>query len=283
MGGYIIIDASTGFNDSLSILWDFVDYAKTNGRTIIFYMSLYDDFVLDNLIDFSNFPVPVLCGKSHIKNIIFSTIEPKCFENDPYRASNDRVQQGKYQIPSIGDKIAQFDRTKTYDDSVLLIFHGYGNRGGSLRVLQNIKFKPAFLDKFNKQRSQFNTFNSIHIRATDLPGYNEKEEIKKVDNFVAKYPDKPIYIACDNSELIEKLCYKHSILVKPLAYKKITTAYYSLHVSFGKTDPECLSNAVVDLMMCSASSIFLQSRGGFSVLISNIRNTPGLVRKLLTS
>jgi len=281
MGGYIFIRVKAGFNDSLSILWNFVDYAKRNGRTIIFDMVFYTESALNDIIDFSEFPVPVLCGESHIKNIQFSTIEPTSFGNNPYKESNDRVQQGKYRIPSIGSTISQFDRTKTYDDNVLLMFHGHGNLGGSLHVLENIKFKPAFIKKFNEQRRKFSTFNSIHLRATDYPGYNESKYIKNVDQFVQKYPNTPIYIACDSSELLEKLSSKHSIVVKPLSYKKIDTSYHSLHVSFGKTDPECLSNAIIDLMMCASSSIFLKSHGGFSELIGEIRNTPRLINKLL--
>jgi hypothetical protein len=170
---------------------------------------------------------------------------------------------------------------KTYPDDVLLIFQGFGNYGGILEVFKYIKFKPAFIDKFYQQRNMFTTFIAIHIRATDYPGYNEKDDTLEVDKFLEMYPDKLAYLACDNSNFVEKLCIKHSNIVRPLLYKKIDKPYYALHYSFGGTDPECLSNAIIDILMCASSSEFLESRGGFSKLITNIRNTPGLLNKLL--
>jgi hypothetical protein len=280
MGGYIILRVTSGFTDAISLLWYHGIYAKLHNRTIIFCLDAYKATDLESLIDFSAFPVRVLCGEKHIKNISFSRIEPTCFGNDPYKKCNSIVQEGQYNVPSIGNMITRYDQTQSYPEDILLIFQGIGNFGKALEVLKHIKFKPAFLEKFYKQRNMFNTFVAIHLRATDYPGYKEEEDIAKVDMFVAKYPKQPIYLACDNPALTEKLCSKHNNIAKPLSYKKIEKSYYSMHYSFGNVDPECLTNAIIDILMCASGTDFLQSCGGFSRLISNIRNTPGLLEKL---
>jgi len=297
MGGYIILRVTSGLNDALSLLWYVIRYAEPHKRTIIFCLDLYKPSNLNDIIDFSQFPVPILCGESHIKNITFSKIEPSCFETDPYKECDSTVKEGIYNIPSIGNMITKFDPTKTYPDDVLLIFQGFGDFGESLETIKHIKFTRRFLEKFYLQQSVFIKpmipkfihrvkkrlvpFPSIHLRSTDYPGYNETDDIQSVERFVAKHPNKMIYLACDNSSLVEKLCNQHPKLVKPLSYKKITKPYRALHYEFGNIDPNCLNNAFIDILMCASGSDFLQSRGGFSRLIASIRNTRGLVNKLL--
>uniref|UniRef100_A0A6C0JL77 Uncharacterized protein n=1 Tax=viral metagenome TaxID=1070528 RepID=A0A6C0JL77_9ZZZZ len=280
MGGYIVLRVTAGLIDALSLLWYNSKYAKEHDRTIIFCLDTYSATDLDSIIDFSQFPVKVLCGEEHIKNIVYSKIEPPCFDNDPYKKCDSTVPEGQFKIPSIGDMITKFDPTISYPEDVLLIFQGIGNFGESLNVFENIKFKPEFLKKFHMQRKLFNKFVAIHLRATDYPGYNEEEDTQKVDELVLRYPGLPVYIACDNSKLVEKLCNKHEQLVRPLAYKKIETYYYSMHYAFGKTDPECVTNALIDILMCASANDFVKSRGGFSGIIGHIRNRPNLLKRL---
>lgn len=280
MGGYLILRITAGLNDALSLLWHNAGYAKAHDRTIIFCLDAYRATDLNSIIDFSKFPVKVLCGEEHIKNILFSKIEPSCFGMDPYKRCDSTVREEQFNIPSIGNMITKFNPEKKYPDNVLLIFQGIGNFGGSLNVFHNIKFQPSFLEKFHRQRSEFDKFVAIHLRATDYPGYNEEQDIDKVDKFVEKHLDIPTYLACDNSKLVEKLCEKHKQLVRPLAYKKIETYYFSMHYSFGSTDPDCVANALIDILMCASADNFLQSRGGFSGLITQLRLNANLVKKL---
>jgi len=281
MGGYIILRVTAGLNDALSLLWHNLEYAKAHGRTIIFCLDTYKATDLDSIIDFSRFPVKVLCGEKHIKSILFSKIEPLCFGGDPYRRCDSTVPEGKFNIPSIGNMITKFNPNLKYADSTLLIFQGIGNLGGSLNIFYNIKFQPGFLTEFYKQRSVFDKFVAIHLRATDYPGYNEEEDTAKVEDFVKKHPDIPVYLACDNSMLVEKLCEKHKQLVKPLSYKKIDKWYFSMHYAFGDADPNCITDALIDILMCATASDFLQSRGGFSGLIAQLRTRPDLLKTLL--
>lgn len=297
MCGYIILRVITGLTDGLSMLWTYSNYAKEHNRTIIFCLSLYSATNLDDLLDFSEFPVPVLCGESHIKNITFSKIEPSCYELDPYKRCNTTVKVGDLYIPSIGTTIAKFDMNKAYSDDVLLMFEGFGNDNNAIESLKHIKLRRKLLAKFYRQRNVFLTtkiplilnkkkdlnrlFISIHLRATDYPGYDEDSDIANVDNFIAEYPDDLVYLASDNYKLIEKICSRHSNIVVPLSYKKTRTNYHALHYSFGKYDPECLSDAIVDLLVCAYGYRFLQSRGGFSRLIADLYDNKKVLKKLI--
>jgi hypothetical protein len=188
---------------------------------------------------------------------------------------------GDWYSPRINGKYTFFDVTKSYDDDTLLVYLGFGNHGGALEVLKNINFTKSFLSKFRDQRLMFESFVAIHLRATDYPGFNEESDIKNVDIFVKKHPAVQIYIACDNSRLTEKLCDIHSQLVRPLSYKVIIQEYRALHYLFGHSNPSCISDAFIDLLMCACADDFLQSRGGFSTLIAQVRNNPKLLKRLI--
>jgi hypothetical protein len=277
MGGYILLRIPQGFSDGINMLKELVPYALKHDRTIIWSLLLYSLTDLDSIFDFSQFPVKVLCGEKHLKNVVYSRIEPRCFKN---KLDGHNIEHQWQKCPnyySIGGEIMEFDQTKTYHDSVLLVYH---NSNGGPTTLDNIRFKPTFLEKFYRQRNVFDKFVAIHLRATDYPGYKEEEDMAKVDTFVEKHPDIPVYIASDNSMLVEKLCEKHQQLVKPLSYKKITEQYRSLHHSFGNTDPECLTNALIDILMCASADDFLQSRGGFSRLIWVLSQNKKLLQTL---
>jgi hypothetical protein len=298
MGGYILLKIDAGFNDALSILWNHVEYAKTHGRTIILCLRVYGATKIEELIDFSEFPVPILCGESHVKNITFSSIEPSCFDLNPYRNSDKLIlSECGFYVSNIDGHPTRFDMTKEYSDDILLIFMGFGNTGVSIETMKHIKFTPKLLSKFHKQHNVFLKpviptlvhkrmkivpFLSVHVRATDYPGYDEDADIAKVDEFIAVNPGMPVYLASDNYQLVEKLRSKNSRIVVPMSYRQLDKKYYALHYSFGKSDPECLSDAIVDILMCASGYVFLPSRGGFSTLINNIRNTAGLLKKLIS-
>jgi hypothetical protein len=277
MGGYILLRIPQGFNDGIFLLKQLMPYALKHNRTIIWSLLLYGLTDLDSIFDFSNFPVKVLCGEKHLKDILYSSIEPACYEN---KLDGHNIEQHWDDCPNyytINGQLTEFDQTKEYNDSVLLVYH---NSNGGITSFDNIKFKSPFIEKFYIQRNLFDKFVAIHLRATDYPGYNEEEDTAKVDDFIKKHPDIPVYIASDNSMLVEKLCQIHKQLVKPLSYKKITEKYRSLHHTFGNTDPECLTNALIDILMCASADDFLRSRGGFSRLIWNLSQNKELLQTL---
>lgn len=278
MGGYILLRVYSGFNDCICTLERTVGYALKENRTIIWSPLFYTATDFDSIFDFSEYPVRVLCGEKYLTDISWDAIEPKCYKN---RLGGHSISYGN-PIPghyTIDGEVTRFDSTISYPERTLLVNHS-GHGGCS--SFKNIKFKPTFLKHFYKQRNIFpENYVAIHLRATDYPGFDEESDIEKVNIFVKKHPDTPIYIACDNSKLTEKLCDIHPQLVRPLSYKVIDYAYRALHYSFGRTDPACLINALIDLLMCACADDFLQSRGGFSALISQLRNSPELLKTLI--
>jgi hypothetical protein len=102
-----------------------------------------------------------------------------------------------------------------------------------------------------------------------------------VDEFIATNNDIPIYLATDDMPLMAEISSKYTLIVKPLSYKKIEHKYYSLHHDFGKTDPECLNNAIIDLLMCASSKNFQRSTGGFSGLMEKLHDNPDVLKTLL--
>lgn len=275
MGGYIFLRCTSGICDSIFMLEMLTPYAQKYDRTIIWDLMLYTASDLDSIFDFSNYPVKVLCGSKHVNDILFSRIEPTCFGNNVYAGP---IYCGSTKF-SINGELAQFDRSKDFPSSVLLIY--YGGCGGWI-TMDNIRFNKKLINEYySKLELLPEKFVAIHLRATDYPGYNEEEDIAKVDKFVEKHPDIPTYLASDNIKLIEKLCEKHKQLVKPFSYRKIDYKYRSLHHTFGNIEPDCVTNALIDILMCASADDFLQSRGGFSRFINHLYCNKKLLKNLL--
>jgi hypothetical protein len=279
MGGYLLLRVTSGLTDALSLLWYNSKYAKEHDRTIIFCLYAYKATDLDSIIDFSQFPVKVLCGEEHIKNIVYSKIEPSCFDNDPYKEADSTVQDGPYNIPSIGNMITKFDPTKSYPADVLLIFQGFGNVGESEETIKHIHFSKKVIDNYHSKISQLpKTFDAVHLRATDHHDQNTEDDLAAVRKFVENKQN--VYLATDNMKFMESLSEEFSQIIKSFTYEKIEHKYYSLHHDFGKTDPDCLEKALIDILICATSAEFLPSVGGFSELISYLHTNKELLQQL---
>lgn len=281
MGGYIILRVQSGFNDALSLLWHNVEYAVKHDRKIIFIMDAYSATDLDDLIDFTNFPVKVLCGEQHIEKINFSNIEPSCFALDPYMRPNGVIQNPFYNYTIDGTPCI-YDINQSYPEDTLLIFLGCGNRGGAIFSMKHITFRRSFIRKFLEQRAKLpKTYSSVHLRATDHHHQNLTRDLAKLTNFIK---DKPaVYLASDNMSLMESLADKYSQIIKSVSYKKTDETYRSLHHTFGNADPECLSNALIDMLICASAEEFLPSVGGFSKLIKQLHEDKELLNRLILS
>jgi hypothetical protein len=271
----------SGFTDALSLLWHNTKYALKHDRTIIFITDAYSATDLDDLIDFTNFPVKVLCGEQHIEKINFLNIEPSCFALDPYMRPNGFIQNPFYNH-TIDGVICIYDVNNTYPEDTLLIFMACGNYGDAFFSIKHITFKSSFISKFTEQRAKLpETYSSAHLRATDHYNQNLTRDLAKLNNFIK---DKPaVYLASDNMSLMESLAKKHPQIIKSVSYKKTDETYYSLHHTFGKTDPECLSNALIDMLICALADNFLPSVGAFSKLIKQLHEDKELLSSLIRS
>jgi len=280
MIGYILLRVQSGFNDGVFLIHKITEYALKHKRTIILTFEVYSATNLDSIFDFSRYPVPIICGENIVPNLKYKAIEPSCYGMNPYTQATSRTKNASKLINGIP---TQFDLTKEYPDTTLLIWDSVGARDLSMiDIFKDICFASEFLGKFKKQRDLFPVvFNAIHVRGTDDPTKNTEKSINLVDDFIAKNKDIPIYLATDDMPLMDNISLKHKLVVKPLSYKKIDTKYYSLHHSFGRSDPECLSNAIIDLLMCASSTNFLRSTGGFSGLMEKLHKNKVILKHLL--
>jgi hypothetical protein len=279
MGGYILLRVQSGFNDGVLLIYNITQYALKHKRTIVLTFETYRATKLDSIFDFSKYPVPVICGENIVPSLKYTAIEPSCYGMNPYTQATSRMANTSKLINGIQTR---FDLTKEYPDTTLLIWDSLGARELSMfEIFRHIRLTPEFLAKFKKQRDIFPAiFNAIHVRGTDDPTKDKEKSMKLIDKFVKSNSDLPIYLASDDMNLMDEISSKYSLIVKPLSYKKIDK-YYSLHNSFGNTDPECLSNAIIDLLMCASSKNFLRSTGGFSGLMEKLHENPDIVKPLL--
>lgn len=273
MGGYIFFRPCGGFCDSLYTLQTLISYAKKYDRVIILDLVLYSASDLEELLDFSVYPVKIICKRNAIREIIYDNVEPSCFNPDIFKRGQ-YVSQSRYEIDG---QQTVFDLNKEYPNSTLLVY--YNSIGGPINM-SYLRFTKFLLDAFYKKLSLLpKKFDSVHLRATDHYEQKPEEDMKAVRNFVKN--KKNVYLATDNMRLMESLSEEFPQIIRSFSYKKIDRAYGSLHQDYGKVDPESLKNALLDILVCASSEEFLPSVGGFSRLIGHLHANKELLKKLL--
>ena len=275
MGGYIFLRSSAGLCDSMFMLEMLTPYAQKYDRTIIWDLMMYTASNLDSIFDFSRYPVKVLCGSKHVDDILFSKIEPACFERNVYATPKHHGPN----LFSINNELAQFDMSKDFPSSVLLIY--YGGCGGWI-TMNNIRFNKKVINEYYSKLALLpEKFDAVHLRATDHFDQKTEETLDKIRSFVKD--KKSVYLASDNMKLLGSLSEEFSQIIKSFSYEKIDTTYYSLHSNFGKIDPFALQKAIIDMLICASSVEFFQTVGGFSRLIWTLHHNNKALLKKLTS
>jgi hypothetical protein len=279
MGGFLLLRVNAGLNDALSLLWKHTEFAKRDSRTIIFVLEAYPACNLEDVIDFSNYPVPVLCGTSHYDKITYSRIHPTCFGYDFKKKTNSVTSDGTMAIDGVA---ANFDITKVYPASTLVVFAGCGNFGFSLEVFKHIKLRPHLVNRIRSLRSCFpSDYLSIHLRATDHPEQDRDVQLQKIDSLLASNPGKMAYLACDNMSLMKSLSEKYSQIIKSPSFVDIDADNRPFHYEMGHKDPMCIENALVDIFVCASACDFLPSVGGYTRLIEQLYNSKNLLHSLI--
>lgn len=273
MGGFLLLRVCAGLCDAMFMLEMITPYAQKYGRTIIWELEMYKASDITSIFDFSNYPVKVLIGKDAIKGIYYSGIEPSCYGID----INKPAQATGPGIYTIDGQPSKFDLEKEYPDSTLLIYHG--GHGGWL-TMKNFGFTRKFILEFRQRKAQLpESYSAIHLRATDHFDQKLEKNLSDIDEFVK---DKSaVYLATDNMSLMESLSEKYPQIIKAFSYKKIGKTYHSLHSEFGRTDPDAVKNALLDIILCASSDHFLPSAGGFSRLINHLYKTKDLLHSLI--
>jgi hypothetical protein len=273
MGGYIFFRSYGGLCDSIYTLQFLVDYAKQQDRSIIVDLIVYAASDVEKLLDFSNYPVKVICKKNVIKEIKYTDVEPKCFKSDIFKIAT-------YKSPGlhvINGEPAMFDLNKTYPDSTLLIY--YRNHAGS-GYPKYLKFTKFLLDEYYKKLSLLSSrFYAVHLRATDHPDQNFEKNLSDIRNFVKNKDN--VYLASDNVAYIESLSEEFPQIIKSFAYNKKYNIRRALHYDYGHSDPDLLKYAILDILICASSEEFLPSVGGFSAFIKYLHTNKHVLKNLL--
>jgi hypothetical protein len=131
---------------------------------------------------------------------------------------------------------------------------------------------------------------SIHLRATDIKlqvnktvGHNDS--LIMIDEFIKKHYTENVFVAGDNPKLIEKLKKKYPTIIKTESTKvsscKSEDSCKALHKS-GKTDPNNLKQALIDLLILAGGTAILTTQGGFSRLAKDLQKRPDILKRLTT-
>jgi hypothetical protein len=275
MGGYIFLRSRAGLCDSLFMLEMITPYAQKDNRTIIFDLVLYGASDLESIFDLSNYPVPILYGSDVISKIDYTKTEPECFSKDVLAFP----KQTGPNLFFLNDQLAQFDMTKTYDKSVLLVYHG---AMGGFITMNNINFSKKLLENYYAKLTKLpKKFHAVHLRATDHFHQKIEKDLDKIREFIQNKEN--VYLATDNMKHMKLLSEEFPQIIKSFSYEIINIPYYSLHHHFGKVDPDCLNKAILDILICASAEEFLPSVGGFSRLIGYLHNNKHILKRLTSA
>jgi hypothetical protein len=275
MGGYIFFRSSGGLCDSLCTLQRLIPYAKKYDRTIILDLVLYSASDVEEILDFSDYPIKIICKKNAINGIKYDNVEPSCFKPNILRYVVFK-SPGIYMIDG---QVSIFDLNKEYPISTLLIY--YTNIGGEVE-LTYLKFSKSLINEYYAKMSLLpKNFDAVHLRATDHFNQKVEEDLNAVRKFVKDKPN--VYLATDNMKLMELLSEEFPQIIKSFAYKNNYKLKHSLHHDYGNIDADLLKSAILDILICSSSEEFLPSVGGFSRLIRNIHNNKHILKRLTST
>ena len=252
-----------GLNDCFNQLWICIEYAKKENREIIFEMSLYAASNLEDIFDFSFFPV-----KIHLKiqkeSLFDLKTEPPDFWLDPH-------------------KLVTFNLEKSYDKDTLLIYHKGGGGHRAVNVFKHIQFTDYFIQLLNKENEKLpKYYYGIHYRATDYEwdGYIKELLYDEIENTIKTNPHKMIYLSSDNKTYLNDISRKFVNVIKSSSCDDLPDEYTSLH-SFGKQNGQILERTLIDLCILADSEKYFPSKGGYTNLIKHLNEEKAILNKAL--
>jgi hypothetical protein len=308
--GYIYLRASSGMNDNLTQLSKCTEYALKHNREIIFESPTYAASNLDNVFDFSKFPVRIHTNYKEMRHKLRNNpIEP------PYYGRLGHPPQFKtfknHKFVNAQNRPFEFDFSKSYPTNTVLVYASGGGGNISDNILKNIRLRPEVIEEYNNKMIEYRIpeeYISIHLRATDkelniknITGINlndyddivkvpssgntHADSLKKIDNFINAH-NLPVFISGDNPRLIEKLQKQYPQILDSSAANtnpscKTNRKCNRLHKQ-GSKDPENLKNAIVDLLILSGAKAIMTSAGGYSRLAKKLLSNPDIRAGLLS-
>jgi hypothetical protein len=291
--GFIYLKCRAGLNDNLCQLATCMDYAIQHRRSIILEMPTYNAANISKVFDFSNFPVPVYTNAAEmLKKLSNSPVEPSYMKSVTNRIDfSDRNEETGVWHDKQGRPVS-FDLTKSYPSNKILIFAGGGGGSTSINALEHMRFKREFIKEYKETLIKHNIpekYVSIHLRATDRKlqvndNMGHGDSLIMIDDFIKKHYKENVFVAGDNPKLIEKLTKKYPTIIKTEATKvsscKSEHSCKALHKS-GKTDPNNLKQAIIDLLILAGGSAILTTQGGFSRLAKHLQERPHVLKRLI--
>ena len=291
--GFIYLKCRAGLNDNLCQLAICMEYAIHHRRSIILEMPTYKAANLSNIFDFSKFPVPVYTNAAEmLKKLSNSPVEPSYMKSLKHRIEYAGRNEETGIWHDKQGRLLSFDTSKSYPANKVLIFAGGGGGSSSINALEHMRFKPQIIKEYNETLYKYNIpekYVSIHLRATDRKlqvnktvGHNDS--LIMIDEFIKKHYTENVFVAGDNPKLIEKLMKKYPTIIKTEATKSnICDSEHSckaLHKS-GKTDPNNLKQALIDLLILAGGTAILTTQGGFSRLAKHLQARPHILKRLI--
>lgn len=292
--GFIYLKCRAGLNDNLCQLAICMEYAIHHRRSIILEMPTYKAANISKIFDFSKFPVPVYTNAAEmLQKLSNSPVEPSYMKSLKHRIEYDgRNEETGIWHDKQGRPIS-FDTSKSYPANKVLIFAGGGGGSSSIDALEHMRFKPQIIKEYNDTLRKYNIpekYVSIHLRATDRKlqvnnTVGHSDSLILIDEFIKKHYKENVFVAGDNPKLIEKLKKKYPTIIKTESTKvgscKSEHSCRALHKS-GKTDPNNLKQALIDLLILAGGNAILTTQGGFSRLAKDLQARPHVLKRLTT-
>jgi len=313
---YIYLKTTGGLNDNLIQLARCTKYAIQHRRSIVLEMPTYSATDISTIFDFSHFPVPIYTDtEQKKKELAHHPIIPSYYGTLFSPAKGSAWVGANFSAPD-GQPMC-FDLTKPYPHDTVLVYAcggGGGDGDESVNILDGIRFKPDLLEYYRKKVEEYGVpeeYISIHLRATDrklnirnnitgmnladsnriikgMPssGNTHKDALKKIDAFIKAHSTLPIFVASDNAKLVDRLAKRYPAILTSNAPDKSHNKCDSnrscqrLH-SEGKSDPENLKNAIVDLLLLANAKAIMTSAGGYSRLAKKLLKRKDILAKLL--
>lgn len=300
---YIYLVARCGFNDALSQLDDCTRYAIKHKRSIIFNFLTYAATDLSTVFDFSKFPVPIYINyKEKLQELADRPIEPRSYGK----------LTADYSYGNVHKNPVKFNVNNTYPRDTILVYSHQTSRGwknhrdNSIRILNALRFTDDFLKMYNDFKKKYKipeVYKAAHLRATDrklllrdISGIGSensnrilhgKNPMESLDRFIQYKQEIPTYIASDNTQMLKDLIHKYRNVIDTRPDERIERCNgerkcLSLHHPRGRTDPNNLKAALIDLLILAGAKILVISDGGFSTLASDLRAQPDVLKKLLS-
>jgi hypothetical protein len=309
---FIYLIARSGFNDILVQLGLCTEYAIHHKRSIILRFLTYSATDLSTVFDFSKYPVPIYTNyQEKLNELSNRRVEPPKYGKINADYSHSHIDKNPM----------RFDIHKSYPRETVLVYSMGINqsrlmstrvislgdiRKYSIDSMRHLKFTKDFLKMYNDFKAKYNIpaeYKAAHLRATDrklsitnIHGIS-KEESKnilhgndtmiKIDRFIHYKGELPTYIASDNTELLVDIIKKYPSVINTHPEERRDKCNgkrvcHSLHHPRGRTDPNNLKEAIIDLLILANAKILMATEGGYSVLAANLMKHRDILDGLLS-